>query len=494
MNFTLINIYIFLLFFISFSLIGLSFIQKERHVFIRFISFLIFLFIFLLSNFLWTFFDPLDFILTTNTFYCWNVYLFNTFLLTFVINLDIFSLLLIFLTTFIFVICSLQAWEIKNIKNYMLLFLIIELLLLLVFSVMDLFFFYIFFEIILIPIFFIILLWGTRSRKLKAAYYLFFYTIFGSLFFLICLFLLFYNFKTTNLFLLLLIEIPFSLQLIIWLCLFISFAIKIPIMPFHIWLLEAHVEAPTGGSIILASLLLKMGTYGLIRFLIPLTLDATIYFKPVVYILAIISIFYASLAAIRQVDIKKIIAYSSIAHMNFCVIGIFSLTYFGLIGSFFLMLGHGLISTALFFLVGVLYDRYHTRLLKYYGGLVTKMPLFAFFFFFFNLANMSFPGTVNFIGEFLILLSILNKNFFIVLVMLVSLFLTSVYSMKLCNLILFGELKLFYIQKYTDINRREFIILFLLFFLTMLFGICPNICLNLLYSYALYNFKFYYFI
>jgi len=218
-------------------------------------------------------------------------------------------------------------------------------------------------------------------------------------------------------------------QLFLGFCFFITFATKIPMIPFHIWLPEAHVEAPTIGSVILASILLKLGGYGFLRFLLPLFPDAVLFYSPWVYTLGICSVIYASLSTIRQIDLKRIIAYSSIAHMNMVVLGIFSNNCYGLDGAFFLMLGHGIISTALFFLVGVAYDRYHTRLLRYYGGLIVVMPVFGNLFFFFALGNFGFPGTSNFIGEILILIGIFENNAFISICTGIGIILSAVYTL-----------------------------------------------------------------
>lgn len=258
-----------------------------------------------------------------------------------------------------------------------------------------------------------------------------------------------------------------------------TFATKIPIAPFHLWLPEAHVEAPTIGSVILASILLKLGGYGFFRFLIPLFPFASNFFLPFIYTLGICSIVFASLTTLRQVDLKRIIAYSSIAHMNMVVLGIFANNVQGLEGGLYLMIGHGFVSAGLFLLVGVVYDRYHTRLLRYYGGLIKVMPIFGLFFLLFTLGNVGFPGTSNFIGETLIMIGIFDRNPSIALFAGFGIILSAVYSFWLYNRIFFGTLKVSYIRNFIDVSRVEAAVFFCLLFFVFLVGINSNFILNI---------------
>ncbi len=393
----------------------------------------------------------------------------------FTFGLDGISVLFFFLTSFLFFLCTLFVWNEKLLKYYLINLFFLELLLLLVFSTLDLILFYVFFEAILIPMFFLIGIWGSRERKIRAAYLLFFYTLITSLIMLLSLMYIYNKVGTFNLELILAYTFSKTEQIWLWLGFFFSLASKIPMFPFHIWLPEAHVEAPTVGSVILAGILLKLGVYGFIRFNLGIFPEASIYFSPIVYLLALIGIIYTSFTAIRQTDLKRIIAYSSIAHMNLVVLGIFSFNEIGLEGAIIQSLSHGFVSGALFFLVGILYSRYHSRLLLYYSGLVHTMPLFAGSLLFFTMANIALPGTSSFIGEFLLLLGTYKYNAFCALISAISVILSGAYSLWLSNRILFGNIKTNYILEYNDISKREFYILLPLFIFVLLLGINPNI-------------------
>ena len=276
---------------------------------------------------------------------------------------------------------------------------------------------------------------------------------------------------------------------LVWFLFFFSFSIKIPMFPFHIWLPEAHVEAPTEGSVLLAGVLLKLGSYGFLRFLMPLFPNATYYFSPLVILISCLGIFYTSFVTLKQIDIKRIIAYSSISHMNVCILGLFTFNSIGIAGSIHLMIAHGLVSGALFFLVGMLYGRYHTKLLKYYSGLIYSMPIFSFFLFFFIVSNISFPLTSNFIGEFLIIVSLfISSNHYSLFIALVGIFICTVYSLWLYNKLIFMIPKYKYIKYYSDLSFLESSLLFVLLFYVLWIGIYPYSIFSILESSISYYF------
>jgi len=414
---------------------------------------------------------------------------FSSLNINFFVGIDGVSLLFILLTTFIFPLCILTSWKSikENLKEYMIVFLIMEALLIIVFCILDLLLFYVFFESILIPIFLIVGIWGSRRRRIRASYMLFLYTLLGSVLMLLAILVMYFQVGTTDYQILLTSTFSENKQKILWLAFFVSFAAKIPMVPVHIWLPEAHVEAPTTGSVILAGILLKLGSYGFIRFSLPLFPFGSIYYSPLVYTIATISIIYTSLTAIRQTDLKRIIAYASIAHMNLIMLGLFSLNMQGVEGSVMQMISHGIVSSALFLGVGVIYDRHHTRLLKYYGGLVQVMPVFITLFLLFTFANAALPGTCNFVGEVMLFTGIFQDNIVIAFFSATGIILSGAYSLWLFNRIAYGNLKVSFIKGFADVNRREFYILLPLAFFTILFGIYPDPILNKLHLVNVYN-------
>ena len=401
-------------------------------------------------------------------------------------GVDGISMCFVLLTTFIIPICLATCEEGTihvNYKEFVLCVLLVEIFLVTSFCVTNLFFFFIFFESVLIPMYIIIGVWGGRNRRINAAYYFFLYTLFGS-FLLLGGILAIYD-RVESFSYITISQFVFSWedQRSFAILFFIPFAIKIPMVPFHTWLPEAHVEAPTIGSVILASLLLKLGGYGLLRFTIPMFPEGCYFIQPVVILLAIVGVIYASFSALRQSDLKRIIAYSSIAHMNLAVLGLFSFTHQGIDGAMYLMIGHGVVSAALFLCVGELYDRYHTRAIKQYSGLVQTMPLFSCIFFVFTLANMSFPGTSNFIGEFLILIGLAEDNLWATVLAATGIVLSAIYSIWLYNRIFFGTLKneTDNVDKYADLSRAGFYVFVVLITAMLTLGVYSECVTNLTY-------------
>jgi proton-translocating NADH-quinone oxidoreductase chain M len=398
----------------------------------------------------------------------------------FYLGVDGISLFFILLTTLLIPICLLASWDaIKfNEKEYFIAFLAMEALVIAVFCVLDIILFYVFFESVLIPMFIIIGVWGSRERRIRAAYMFFLYTLLGSVLMLLAILYIYYQAGTTDYQILLTTTFDPEVQKLLWLAFFASFAVKVPMLPVHIWLPEAHVEAPTAGSVILAGILLKLGSYGFLRFSLPLFPYASVYFTPFIYSFACIAVIYTSLTAIRQTDLKRIIAYASVAHMNLVLIGMFVYNLQGLEGSILQQLSHGLVSGALFLCVGVIYDRHHTRLVKYYSGLAHTMPIYIAIFMFFSMANIALPGTSSFVGEFLILAGAFQTNTTVCVLSATGMILGGGYSLWLFNRVAFGNIKVQYMKAFSDVDKREFATLLPLIVLTLVMGIYPEIFLD----------------
>lgn len=397
-------------------------------------------------------------------------------------GLDGISLFFIILTAILIPICILASWDsVKFLhKEFLLCLLGIEFLLFAVFTVLDLLGFYVLFEGILIPMFLMIGIWGSRSEKVRASYYFFFYTLIGSVLMLISIFYIYSLTGTTDYLSLIGFHFDPIIEKLLFLAFFASLAVKIPKIPFHVWLPQAHVEAPVSGSVLLAGLLIKLGSYGFIRYSLALMPNASQYFAPLIYTLAVLGVIYASITTLRQTDLKRIIAYSSVAHMGIVTIGIFTLTAIGIEGSIFLQLSHGIVASALFLIVAIVYDRHHTRLVKYYRGLAITMPLYATFFLIFTLANIAVPLSCNFVGEFVCLISAYESNSTVAIFASLGMVLSASYSLFLYNRVCFGSMSknIGNTAENRDINRREFIILFPLAFLAILLGVFPQIILD----------------
>jgi NADH-quinone oxidoreductase subunit M len=390
-------------------------------------------------------------------------------------GIDGISLFFVLLSTLLTPICILASWESiqSRVKEYMIAFLVLETFMVGMFCALDLALFYVFFEGVLVPMFLIIGVWGGK-RRVYAAFKFFLYTLLGSVLMLLAIIAIYWQIGTTDLPTAFeKLDLPFQWQFWLWLAFFASFAVKVPMWPVHTWLPDAHVEAPTAGSVILAGVLLKMGGYGFIRFSVPLMPEATQYFAPLIFGLSVVAVIYTSLVALVQEDMKKLIAYSSIAHMGFVTIGIYVMNMQAVQGSIFQMLSHGIVSAALFLCVGVVYDRMHTREIAAYGGLVHRMPRYAFVFLFFTLASVGLPGLSGFVGEFLVLLGTFKANTWVAFLAATALITGAAYALWLYRKIIFGELTKDSLKAILDMNRREIAVFLPLVLITIWMGVYP---------------------
>ena len=430
---------------------------------------------FVLSFLLWIQFDnnnsSYQFVEKINWFDDFNFY--------YHIGVDGISLFMILLSTFLTPLCILASWKSiqVRVKEYMLAFLFLETVMLGMFSSIDILLFYIFFEAVLIPMYLIIGIWG-GERRIYASFKFFLYTLLGYVLMLIAIIVIYKITGSMNIEALQGNYFAKNIQIFLWLAFFASFAVKIPMWPFHTWLPDAHVEAPTAGSVILAGVLLKMGGYGFIRFSIGMLPEATLFFIPFVMVLSIVAIVYTSLVALAQTDIKKLIAYSSVAHMGIVTIGIFLVNQQGLEGAMLQMISHGVVSGALFLCVGVIYDRMHTRKIDFYGGLVNKMPIYSTVFMIFVLASVGLPGTSGFVGEFLVIIGAFKFSSYVAFGAALGIILSAIYMLYLYKRIIFGIIENEKLKNILDLDLREKIILIPLVISVLIIGIFPNLFLE----------------
>ena len=474
MNLPILTIIIFL------PLIGVLFIlltkgdEKKVNQICFNVSLLTSFLVFILSLLLWNNFDPnsAEFQFIEEQPWIGNV-------IKYKVGVDGISILFVVLTSLIIPLCIIATSNSVKFrqKDFLIALLLMQTMMLGVFCSLDIFIFYLFFEAGLIPMFLIIGIWG-GIRRVYSAFKFFLYTLFGSVFMLIAIIFIYLKAGTTDIQELLKFDIDAKYQYWLWLGFFTSFAVKTPMWPVHTWLPDAHVEAPTSGSVILAAILLKMAGYGFIRFSIGFFPVASHYFAPLIFTLSIIGIIYTSLVALMQKDMKKLIAYSSVAHMGFVTIGIFAFNSQGIEGSIFQMISHGIVSAALFLSVGVIYDRMHTREIEDYGGVVNTMPKYSIFFMVFILASLGLPGTSGFVGEFLVLIGVFKVNYLVSLLAATGVVLSACYSLWLYRRVVFGEVTNDNVRNLKDINKFEVMTLLPLLILTIVLGIFPNIILD----------------
>ncbi|NLH82993.1 MAG: NADH-quinone oxidoreductase subunit M [Phyllobacteriaceae bacterium] len=429
---------------------------------------------FLLSLAIWARFDPSNpgFQLEEKAGWLGDVFSYH-------MGVDGISVAFVLLTTFIMPFCILASWDSvqKRVKEYMIAFLVLETLMIGVFTALDLMLFYVFFEAGLIPMFVIIGVWG-GPRRVYASFKFFLYTLLGSVLMLIAMLAMYWEAGTSDIPTLLQHGFPVHLQMWAWIAFFASFAVKMPMWPVHTWLPDAHVEAPTAGSVILAGILLKMGGYGFLRFSLPMFPIASEAYAPFVFTLSVIAIVYTSLVALAQEDIKKLIAYSSIAHMGYVTMGVFTMNQAGVQGAIFQMISHGFVSSALFLCVGVIYDRMHTREIAAYGGLFNRMPWYGLAFMLFTMANIGLPGTSGFIGEFLTLLGAWRANTWVALFAETGVILSASYALYLLARVMNGKLEKPSLAGILDLDWRERAVLFPLMAVTVFYGVYPAPILN----------------
>ncbi len=476
MGFPILSLLTFLplvgVFFLAFIIRGdQEFVERNAKHTALFVS----LFVFILSLMLLFEFDKSDagfqFVESYEWISLWGM--------NFTLGVDGISLFFVVLAGFLTPICIIASWRsIKTrVKEYMVAFLILETFMMGTFLAMDAFLFYIFFEGVLLPMFFIIGIWG-GVRRVYSSYKLFLYTLLGSVLMLLAVLTLYYQVGTSSIPDLIASPVAANLQMWLWLACFASFAVKMPMWPIHTWLPDAHVEAPTAGSVILAGVLLKMGGYGFLRFSIPMFPEATQYFMPLIFWLSIVAIIYTSLVALVQTDMKKLIAYSSVAHMGFVTLGMFTLTTQGLQGAVFQMISHGLISAALFLCVGVVYDRLHTRDMAQYGGIVKNMPRYATIFMILMLGSVGLPGTSGFVGEFLTLLGAFQADILVAIFATTGVVLGAAYMLLLYRNVVFGPVTNKEAAAMSDVNARELLILVPIALMVIALGIAPNYVLD----------------
>ena len=399
------------------------------------------------------------------------------------LGVDGISMLFVILSTFLTPLCVLASWEAiqTRVKEYMIAFLLLETFMVGMFCALDFVLFYIFFEGVLIPMFLIIGVWGGANR-VYAAFKFFLYTLTGSVLMLVAIMVIYFDAETTDIVEIVKIGFDPDVQIWLWLAFFASFAVKVPMWPVHTWLPDAHVEAPTAGSVILAGVLLKMGAYGFLRFSLPMLPVASDFFAPLIFTLSVIAIVYTSLVALAQEDMKKLIAYSSVAHMGFVTIGIFTVRTQGVEGAIVQMLSHGVISAALFLCVGVVYDRLHSREIARYGGLVHRMPVYAAVFMVFMLGSVGLPGTSGFVGEFLVLVGAFQVNTWLALLAATGIVLGAAYMLYLYRRVIFGALTKEDLKTMTDLSRREIAVFAPLVAATLWMGIWPEPFLDVVHA------------